>query len=161
MNLAADNFLIPNGTFFAVLLIFVIVLLTIRTMVVPPILKVLDERDARIEKTAEDHKSASAQFADADAQYNALLKDARGKATEARDEARAKGRESLESRRKQATDEAEARFAAASSSLAAQGEQAEAAAQGEVDNYARTLAARVLGVEEMALGHTTTSGSVS
>ncbi|NED64781.1 F0F1 ATP synthase subunit B, partial [Streptomyces sp. SID10244] len=62
MNLAAENFLLPNGTFFVCLLIFVIVFLVIRTMVVPPILKVLDDRDAMIAKTAEDNRAAAASY---------------------------------------------------------------------------------------------------
>ena len=40
-----SNFLIPNGTFFFVLIIFLIVLGVIGKWVVPPISKVLHERD--------------------------------------------------------------------------------------------------------------------
>ncbi len=46
-----NNFLVPNGTFFFVLAIFLIVLGVIGTFVVPPILKVLRERDAMVAKT--------------------------------------------------------------------------------------------------------------
>ena len=45
------NFLIPNGTFFVVLLIFLIVLGVIGKFVVPPITKVLHERDEMVAKT--------------------------------------------------------------------------------------------------------------
>ncbi len=47
----SSNFLIPNGTFFVVLAIFLVVLAVIGTFVVPPILKVLRERDAMVAKT--------------------------------------------------------------------------------------------------------------
>ena len=40
-----SNFLVPNGTFFVVLIIFLIVLGVIGTFVVPPISKVLKERE--------------------------------------------------------------------------------------------------------------------
>ena len=46
-----NNFLVPNGTFFFVLAIFLIVLAVIGTFVVPPILKVLRERDADAAQT--------------------------------------------------------------------------------------------------------------
>ena len=46
-----SNFLVPNGTFFFVLAIFLIVLGVIGTFVVPPILRVLRERDAMVAKT--------------------------------------------------------------------------------------------------------------
>ncbi len=72
MSLAAEeagektsNFLIPNATLIACLLIFIVVLVVIRTFVVPPILEVLDERDARVAKTVEDNKAAAASYADA------------------------------------------------------------------------------------------------
>ena len=51
-----SNFLIPNGTFFFVLLIFLIVLGVIAKWVVPPVSKVLAEREAMLAKTAADTK---------------------------------------------------------------------------------------------------------
>ena len=95
MTLAAENFLLPNGTFFVVLLIFVILLLVIRKFVVPPIQQVLEERDAMIHRTVEDNRTAAAEFEDADVQFRSLLKEARGEATAKRDDARAQGREQL------------------------------------------------------------------
>ena len=54
-----SNFLLPNGTFFFVLLIFLIVLGVIAKWVVPPISKVLREREAMLHKTAEDNRRAA------------------------------------------------------------------------------------------------------
>ena len=48
MALAAQNFLIPNGTFFVVLIIFLIVLAVIGKFVVPPIKAVLEEREETV-----------------------------------------------------------------------------------------------------------------
>ena len=48
---AEGNFLLPNGTFFVVLIIFLIVLGVIGTFVVPPISKVLKERENMVTKT--------------------------------------------------------------------------------------------------------------
>ena len=55
-----SNFLIPNGTFFFVLLIFLIVLGVIAKWVVPPISKVLHEREEMVHKTVEDNRRAAA-----------------------------------------------------------------------------------------------------
>lgn len=161
MNLAADNFLIPNGTFFVVLIIFVILLLIIGKFVVPPIQQVLTEREEMINRTHEDNKRANAEFASADTEYEALLKDARGEATATRDEARAAGRAELNEVRQQATDAADATLAKTNAELAAQGEQAVTAVRSDVDSLARTLASRVLGVEPGSLPEaksTTTTG---
>ena len=57
-----SNFLVPNGTFFFVLAIFLIVLGVIGTFVVPPIMRVLRERDAMVAKTVADNKKAAEQF---------------------------------------------------------------------------------------------------
>ena len=46
----SSNFLVPNGTFFFVLVIFLIVLGVIGKWVVPPISKVLRERDAMVQQ---------------------------------------------------------------------------------------------------------------
>ncbi len=50
-----SNFLVPNGTFFAVLLIFLITLAVIWKWVVPPVGKVLAAREAMLAKTAADN----------------------------------------------------------------------------------------------------------
>ncbi|MGC4962053.1 F0F1 ATP synthase subunit B [Gordonia sp. DT218] len=150
MNLAAENFLLPNGTFFVCLLIFVIVFLVIRTMVVPPILKVLDDRDAMIAKTAEDNRAAAASYEDADTEYRAALKDARGDATGIRDEARAKGNEQLAEAKRRATEEADAVLADTTRQLKAEGDQAASTARDDVDALSSTLAGRVLGVDVSA-----------
>ena len=54
-----SNFLIPNGTFFVVLIIFLIVLGVIGKWVVPPVSKVLRERDAMGKQTVEDSRKAA------------------------------------------------------------------------------------------------------
>ena len=68
-----NNFLVPNGTFFVVLLIFLIVLGVIGTFVVPPIMRVLHERDEMVAKTIENNREADKQFAGAEADYEAAV----------------------------------------------------------------------------------------
>ncbi len=150
MNLAAENFLIPNATFFACLLIFVIVLVVIRTMVVPPILKVLDERDARVAQTAQDNRAAEASYESADTEYRAAMKEARGDATGIRDDARAKANEKLAEAKRQATAESDSALAETSKALKVEADDALETARRDVDRLAETLAGRVLGYEVKA-----------
>ena len=74
---AEGNFLLPNGTFFVVLIIFLIVLGVIGTFVVPPISKVLKERDNMVTKTAADNKESAEQFAAAQEDYEKAMSKAR------------------------------------------------------------------------------------
>src|SRR6185295_6309881 len=100
-----SNFLIPNGTFFFVLIIFLIVLGVIAKWVVPPISKVLREREARVQKTAEDNRRAGQLRAAADADYRKVMGEARRGATNVRDEARAEGRKIVDEARAKAKAE--------------------------------------------------------
>src|SRR5436190_17007911 len=100
-----SNFLIPNGTFFVVLIIFLIVLGVIGKWVVPPVSKVLHEREAMVKKTVDDSRKAADQFTAADDDYQAEMAKARGEASKLRDEARAEGRKVLEDMRGRASGE--------------------------------------------------------
>src|SRR4030095_10755388 len=100
-----NNFLVPNGTFFVVLIIFLIVLGVIGKWVVPPISKVLRERDAMVKKTVEDSRKAADQFTAADDDYRAEMAKARGEASKLRDGARAEARKVLEDMRGRASNE--------------------------------------------------------
>ena len=114
-----SNFLIPNGTFFVVLIIFLIVLGVIGKWVVPPVSKVLRERDAMVKQTVEDSRKAADQFAAADEDYRAEMGKARGEASKLRDEARAEGRKVLEDMRGRASERSD--VDAAASRLGAEG----------------------------------------
>src|SRR5690349_5905931 len=100
-----NNFLVPNGTFFVVLVIFLIVLGVIGKWVVPPISKVLRDRDAMVKQTVDDSRKAADQFSAADEDYQAEMAKARGEASKLRDGARAEGRKVLEDMRGRASEE--------------------------------------------------------
>src|SRR6201988_5128136 len=78
---AEGNFLLPNGSFFVVLIIFLIVLGVIGTFVVPPIMRVLNERENMVTKMQADNKESAEQFASARAAYEKAMSKARGKAS--------------------------------------------------------------------------------
>src|SRR5258705_13613779 len=91
-----SNFLIPNATFFVVLIIFLIVLGVIGKWVVPPISKVLAEREAMLAKTAADGRKSAEQVAAAQADYDKAMAGARADASSIRDEARTAGRQAID-----------------------------------------------------------------
>jgi F-type H+-transporting ATPase subunit b len=150
-----SNFLIPNGTFFFVLIIFLIVLGVIGKWVVPPVSKVLRERDAMVKQTVEDSRKAADQFSAADEDYRAEMAKARAEASKVRDEARAEGRKILEDMRRRASDQVAATLQEADSELKDQALSIQPNLRSAVEHLSETLASRVLGVEIK----TTTSAS--
>ncbi|HVQ51628.1 MAG TPA: F0F1 ATP synthase subunit B [Mycobacterium sp.] len=142
-----SNFLIPNGTFFFVLIIFLIVLGVIAKWVVPPISKVLSERDAMVKQTVDDSRKAADQFTAADEDYQAEMSTARAEASKVRDEARAEGRKVLEDMRGRASDQVASTLQEADSELKDQALAIQPDLRSSVENLSETLASRVLGVE--------------
>jgi len=142
-----SNFLVPNGTFFVVLLIFLIVLGVIGKWVVPPISKVLNEREAMVKQTVDDSRKAADQFSAADEDYQAEMAKARGEASGVRDGARAEGRKILEDMRGRASEEVASTLQQASDQLKQQSDAIESDLRSSVETLSATLASRVLGVE--------------
>jgi F-type H+-transporting ATPase subunit b len=142
-----SNFLVPNGTFFVVLAIFLIVLGVIGTFVVPPIMKVLRDREFMVAKTQADNKRSEEQFAAAQADYEQLLTDARSEASGARDEARAEGRKILEDMRGRAEEEVRSTLQDAGDRLRQEGDAIAEELRSHVETASVTLASRILGVD--------------
>lgn len=142
-----SNFLIPNGTFFFVLIIFLIVLGVIAKWVVPPISKVLREREAMVQKTTEDNRRAAQLRAAADADYLKVMATARREATNVREEARAEGRKIVDGAKTRANTEVSSVLQQASEQLTEQSRAVTADLQTSVETLATNLASRVLGVE--------------
>ncbi|BDE15384.1 ATP synthase subunit b [Mycobacterium kiyosense] len=142
-----NNFLIPNGTFFFVLAIFLVVLGVIGTFVVPPILKVLKERDAMVAKTQADNKKSSEQFAAAEADYEEALKEARVQASSFRDNARNEGRKAIDDARAEAEQQVAETLAQANEQLKRERDAVELDLRANVGTMSATLASRILGVD--------------
>lgn len=142
-----NNFLIPNGTFFFVLAIFLILLAVIGTFVVPPIMKVLRERDAMVHKTAADNKKSAEQFAAAQADYDEVMKEARVEASSLRDNARAAGRKVVDDARAGAEQQVATTLAMANEQLKRERDAVELDLRANVAAMSSTLASRILGVE--------------
>jgi len=142
-----SNFLIPNGTFFVVLLIFLIVLGVIGTFVVPPIMRVLHDRDEMVDKTIANNREADKQFAAADADYQAAMARARREASSIRDEARSEGRRILEEMKGRASAQSASALQKADEELKQQSEAINTDLSASMETLASTLASRVLGVD--------------
>jgi F-type H+-transporting ATPase subunit b len=142
-----NNFLVPNGTFFFVLAIFLVVLAIIGTWVVPPVMKVLRERDAMVAKTAADNKKAAEQFEAARADYEEAMTEARVQASSLRDNARAEGRKVVEGARAQAEQQVASTLQMAAEQLKRERDSVELDLRSNVAGMSATLASRVLGVE--------------
>jgi F-type H+-transporting ATPase subunit b len=144
---AEGNFLMPNGTFFAMLIIFLIVLGVIGTFVVPPISKVLKERENMVTKTAADNKKSAEQFAAAQEDYEKEMSKARTTASAARDDARAEGRKHLEELRAGAEQEVSSTLQEASEQLKREGDAVAVDLRSHVESTSTALASKILGVE--------------
>jgi F-type H+-transporting ATPase subunit b len=142
-----SNFLLPNGTFFVVLIIFLIVLGVIGTFVVPPIMKVLGDRENMVAKTLADNKMSAEQFAAAEADYEEAMSHARVKASGVRDDARAQGRKVLEDMRARAEEQAGSTLQSAGEQLKREGDVVAANLRARVETMSATLASRILGVD--------------
>jgi F-type H+-transporting ATPase subunit b len=145
--LAADNFLLPNGTIFVVLLIFLIVLGVITKWVVPPVGKVLNEREAMLAKTAADNRKSAEQVAAAQADYDEAMAGARTEASGIRDEARTAGRQVVDEKRAEASGEVADTVRQADEELSQQGSATRSELESSVDPLSATLASRILGVD--------------
>ena len=142
-----SNFLIPNGTFFFVLAIFLIVLAVIGKFVVPPIMKVLGERAAMVRKTNDDTKEAAEQFAAARADYEEVMKEARVQASSYRDNAREAGRKVIEDARARAEQDVASTLQVAGEQLQRERDAVEQDLRTNVPTVSATLASRILGVD--------------
>jgi F-type H+-transporting ATPase subunit b len=142
-----SNFLLPNGTFFAVLLIFLITLAVIWKWVVPPVSKVLAEREAMLAKTVADNRKSAEQVAAAQADYDETMAGARSEASGIRDEARTSGRQVVDEKRAEASGAVAETVREAGEQLSGQRSAAESELQTSVDGLSETLASRILGVD--------------
>ncbi|RJO75161.1 F0F1 ATP synthase subunit B [Nocardia panacis] len=149
---AQGNFLIPNGTFFAELAIFLIVLGVIWFFVVPPIRKVLADREARVTGTAAENKQARRLFAEATARYQTGLEQARTEAAAIRNAARAEGQAILDGLRADAQAQSDAIVAEQTATLRAEADQIAAGLRETVEPLAQSLADRVVGVDDRHAG---------
>ena len=103
--LASGNFLVPNATFIAEFIAFLLIIFIIGKYILPPVQKAMRERQAIIEQQMLDADAARAKLAEAEAEYQRALTEARSQAAQIRESARAEAQSTLEQLKTQAQEE--------------------------------------------------------
>jgi F-type H+-transporting ATPase subunit b len=142
---ASSNFLIPNGTFIAELVGFVIIVVVLGRTLVPRINQALAERQEMIRRSYSDAEEAKARLDAAEAEYRELIAGARADAARQREEAREEGAQILADLRAQAQVESERIRQTAQQQLEAERSRTIEALRAEVGTLAVELAGRVVG----------------
>jgi F-type H+-transporting ATPase subunit b len=102
---AAGNFLVPDATFIAEFIAFLLILWVLGRYVLPPIQKAIRERQELIRKQVEDSEEARIKLAEAERAYQNALNEARTEAAQIRENARAEAQRTVEELRAQALEE--------------------------------------------------------
>ncbi|GAC1611650.1 MAG: F0F1 ATP synthase subunit B [Mycobacteriales bacterium] len=144
-TLAGGNFLIPDATFLAEIVAFVIILVVMYKFVVPPLQKSVSVRQEMIRKQIEDSKEAKERLDAAESEYKAMISEARAEAAKAREEGQRIRQETIDSAKEQARIEAEAVTARAEARLEAERAQVLNQLRGEIGRLSVELAERIVG----------------
>jgi F-type H+-transporting ATPase subunit b len=102
---ASSNFLVPNATFIAELVAFVLILGIVAKYIVPPVQKMMQERQTIIAKQIDDAEATKVALAEAKAEYQRALAEARTQAGQIRENARAEAQNSIEELKARAQEE--------------------------------------------------------
>ncbi len=145
MEVASSNFLVPNGTFIVELAAFLIVLLILRRFVLPPISKIIDERQATIRKALADAEEAKQRAAEAEEEYKRIVGEARQQARSVVEEANRQAEQARADRREQAEAEYQRIVASAYAEIDAQTRRARQELRQQVADLAIVVAERVIG----------------
>lgn len=140
-----DIFLVPNGTFIAELLIFLIVFGVIWRYVVPPVKKAMAERQEMVRRQIEEARKTRELLEQAEAKYREVLGEARTEAAKIRDEARAEAGRIKAELREQADREIALIRQRADEQLATQREQVLRQLRSEIGSLSLQLAERIVG----------------
>lgn len=142
---AQENPVLPNATFFAELVAFLIILFVLWKWVVPPIQRSMQERQDLIRAQLEEGQRARERLQAAEEDYRQALSEARQEASRLREEARAQGAAILAEMREQAQREAQRIVANADKQIEADRQQALTQLRAEVGAIATELAGRIVG----------------
>ena len=142
---ATQNFLVPNLTFVFELIAFLIVVGVVAKYVLPPLQKVLEDRQAAIRQGILDSEDAKRRLAAAEAEYRETMDRARQEARAMVDEANRLGEQMRVEARQRGEQESERLIAAARSEIDASARRAAEALRGEVAELVVAVVEKVLG----------------
>jgi F-type H+-transporting ATPase subunit b len=141
----ASNFLVPNATFIAEVIAFALIIWFLAKVVIPPINRMMTERQEAIRKQFADLEQAEADARKAEADYKEQLNDAKHEAARIREEAREQGAQIVQEAREKAQAEAERIIEHAHAQIEADRKAAMASLRRDVGSLATTLAGRIVG----------------
>lgn len=104
-EMAEGNFLVPNATFIAELVAFLLILLILAKYILPFVQKALADRQEMIRQQVEDADAARQKLAEAQDAYKNALTEARIEAAQIRENARAEAQRTVEELRAAAQEE--------------------------------------------------------
>jgi F-type H+-transporting ATPase subunit b len=144
-TLASGNFLIPDATFLAEIVAFLLILAFMWKYVVPPLQKNLAARQDVIRQQLEDARLAAERLSAAETDYAAALAEARTEAARTREDARRIRQEIIDTAKDEARAAAEEVTRLAEERLQVQHRQVLAELRSEVGQLAIELAGRIVG----------------
>jgi F-type H+-transporting ATPase subunit b len=139
------NFLVPNATFIAELVAFLIILGILWKYVLPPVTKALNDRQQIITKQMDDAEATRVKLAATEADYRKAMGEAATTAAQIRDEARADAAAIREEMLAKAHEEANRIIAAGRDQLAAERASIVRELRAEIGTLAVDLAGRIVG----------------
>ncbi len=142
---ASSNFLVPNATFIAEFIAFLLILAFIARYILPFVQKAMRERQEIIRKQMEDSEQAKVKLAAAEEQYQRALAEARTEAAQIREGARAEAQRVVEELRAQAHEESSRIIARGEEQLQSQRSQVVRELRGEVGSLAVELSEKIIG----------------
>jgi F-type H+-transporting ATPase subunit b len=141
----SSNFLIPNATFFAEVIAFLIILFVIWKWVVPPLKRVMDERQAMIAQQAKDAEDTKAELAHAQTEYQKVIAEARQQAATIRDNATREAQRTVDEMHARAQEESARIIARGEEALANQRAATVRELRAEIGTLAVALAGKIVG----------------
>jgi F-type H+-transporting ATPase subunit b len=139
-----NNFLIPNGTFFFELIVFVLVLVFLARKVVPRISGMIEKRQETISQQFEDAKKARDEAEAARKEYQEALAETRKEISRLREEASAERGQILDQARQEATAYREEQLKVLDERLATERQQILLSLRGEVGQLAFALSEKIV-----------------
>jgi F-type H+-transporting ATPase subunit b len=141
----AGNFLVPNASFVAELVAFLIILWAIWKYVVPPLQRSMNERQELIRRQIEESKEAREKLEKAEQEYKDALAEARHEATQMREQARADGQRIRRELEEKAREDAANIAAANQRQMEIERQRAMSELRSEIGALAVELASRIVG----------------
>jgi F-type H+-transporting ATPase subunit b len=142
---ANNNFLLPNGTFFAELVIFLVFLGLLHVLVIKPIQKVMSERAELLRRQAQEADAARERMREAEARYQRALQEARAEAARIREEAREKGQQIVDEACREAQTETDRVLAEGRARLDAERDALAGEIRASIGTLALDLAGKLVG----------------